>query len=257
MPSTLHPVADQGLRSAVYAARFLSGMTGFEGALIGADFIADLRMLCTASTVGTVRSARGLASAVSAGSVLQGTQHASMLLHHPIMLGKWASQYMTNAATASSIAASGRQVCAILWLCFIAAFALRNLQLLRGSTGAERRTITLTLRKLVVDVPLATHFMMGASLLPLVVVGILGSASSILGIRAALAEPNKGPAPRLALPLPRWSMRRVAVTGPTCAGAALGEPRPTLVSCVSAAACKTQQRRGRIGGGPLSSSCEW
>lgn len=258
LPATLHPVLDQALRGCVYSGRLIAGATGFDGALAGADMVADLRMLLTASTVGTVRSAQGLGSALSAGSLLPGIQHASMLLHHPIMLGKWASQFFTSAATASSIAVSGRSVCAVLWLAFIAAFALLNLKQLRGSVGAERRTILLTLRKLVCDVPLATHFMMGASLLPLALVGLLGGASSVLGIRAALANPSNLPTPRLTLPLPRWSMRRVAAAGPACAGNALaGDPRPSLVSCASAAATHCTRQRRRIGGGPLSSSCEW
>jgi len=262
LPSTLHPVADQALRSCVYSGRLIAGVTGFESVLSGADLIADLRMFLTASTVGTVKSAQGLATAVSAGSVLPGIQHAAMVLHHPVMLGRWASRFFTGGATASSIAVSGRSVCAVLWLAFIAAFALRNLQQLRSSsTLAERRTSQLTLSKLALDVPLATHFMMGASLLPLVVVGVLGSVSSLLGIRAALTDPNKAPAPRFTLPLPRWSVRSVVVAGQMCAANnILGEPRPVLASCVSASAmtrCRQPSRRIRIGGGPLSSSCEW
>ena len=245
-----HLVADQSLRQLVYAARLFAGATGFEGALAGADLIADIRMFATASTVGTVRSARGLASAFNTGSGLLGIQHASMLLHHPVMLGKWASQFVMPVAIAPTISASGRSVCAVLWLAFIAAYAVRNLKACGSATGAERRTIHLTLRKLALDVPLATHFMMGASLLPLAVVGLLGTVSSILGVRAARADPHKAESPRLSLPLPRWSMRRVAVAIPN-------RPHPTLVHCVASAAPRCAQQRRRIGGGPLSSSCEW
>lgn len=250
-----HPVADMALREVVYIGRLFAG-AGFEGALAGANFVADARMFLTASTVGTVRSARGLASALSAQTVLPALQHGSMLLHHPIMLGKWASQHVAPGI-APSMAVSGRSICAVLWLAFIAVFALRNLQQLHGSTGAERRTLLLTLRKLALDVPLATHFMMSATLLPLFVVGLLGSASSALGIRAALADPNKPPTPLLTLPLPRWPMRRVSVAEPACTGRGFGWPRLGLVSSVAATAPRCTQQRRRIGGGPLSSSCEW
>lgn len=257
-----HMVADQALRHVAYGFRIFAGATGFDDALVGAELFTDLRMLATASTVGTVRSFRGLAAAVSSAgtsgiNALTCLQHSAMLLHHPIMIGKWASKFVAPAA-APTLAITGRSVCAGLWLVWIAAFAMSRLQQLKGSTGAERHTVVLSLRKLAVDVPLATHFLMGATLFPLLVVGCLGSVSSLLGIRAALADPNKPPAPRLALPLPRWPMRRLAVAGPGCA--TVGGPRPALVSCVAAAAqnprCAQQQRR-RIGGGPLSSSCEW
>ena len=194
-----HMVADQALRHVAYGFRIFAGATGIDDALAGAELFTDLRMLATASTVGTVRSFHGLASAVSSASTsginaLTCIQHAAMLLHHPIMIGKWASKFVAPAA-APTLAVTGRSVCAALWLVWIAAFG-EPPPAAQGLLGTERHTVMLSLRKLAVDVPLATHFLMGATLFPFFVIGCLGGISSFLGIRAALADPNKPPTPR-------------------------------------------------------------
>merc|ERR1719353_2869564 len=88
-----HAVADMTLRQAVYAFRLAAGAGFGDGALSIATQLADFRMLSTSSTVGTVNSARGLASALSgsvtSASIMSGVQHAAMLLHHPMMICLW------------------------------------------------------------------------------------------------------------------------------------------------------------------------
>jgi len=245
-------VADMCLRQGVYGFRLLAGLPGLEGALAGADLMADARLLLTSSTVGTFKSAFGFASAVSDRAALPLIQHSSMLLHHPIMLCHFASRHMPAFAPgiASVVAARGRSVCAGLWLAWIAAFGLVCLRSLRESKG-EERALGLTLRRLALDVPIACHYMLNAALLPLALVGLLGSASSWLGMRAAAINSSDQPPPRVTLPLPRWPLRQV------------GHGRSSAHACTARrdAACSPRascgQQRRRIGGGPLSCSCEW
>ena len=261
-----HAIADMGLRQLVYAFRLAAGVGVNEGTLLGAELCADARMFLTSSTVGTVRSARGLASA---NGMLEATQHAAMLLHHPILLCRWASRQVSPSIM-PAIATSGRSVCAALWLTWIVCVGLRSFQQLGESEGAEQRALQLTLHKLALDVPLACHFLLGAALLPLFAVGILGLASSMIGMRIAIEDPKAPPTPRVAVPMPQWPLRRFARTA-SCAAAvgarAAGHrapacaPEATSVSSVASSIVASsgcvQPRRRLIASGPLSSSCEW
>jgi len=234
---------------------------GVDGALAAAESLRDARMLLTASTWGTVRSARGVANAPS---LLSGLQHGSMLLFHPFDLCRWVGRISRPGSDPSLTA---QRVASGLWLFWIVCTSIisaRRLSEIRrdpsaafaGPAASERRCLTLRLAKLALDGPLAAHFLLDLGI-PLFAVGLLGTASSILGVRASLLDPATPPS-RVGVPMP---VRLRASTS-----ACWGSVHPVVPDCarrlkaaVSARAARPDRRRiGRgISAGPLSQSCEW
>merc|ERR1719217_1729609 len=93
-------------------------------------------------------------------------------------------------------------IASTLWLLWITCTGGLCARQLRSAEPAERHVLTLRLRKLALDVPIAVHFLLGGHLLPLALIGALGLVSSFLGLRAALGDPAN-PAPvRLKVPMP-------------------------------------------------------
>lgn len=250
---------DQLLRQGVYMLRAFAG-AGADGALAAAESLRDARMLLTASTWGTVRSARGVATAPS---LLPGLQHGSMLLFHPFELCRWVGR-VSRPGSDPSFAA--QRVASGLWLFWIVTTSIitgrRLAEIRRGPAAAaaspaasERRCLTLRLAKLALDGPLAAHFLLGLGF-PLLAVGCLGTASSILGVRASLLDPATPPS-RVGVPMPV----RLRASSSAC----WGSVRPAVPDCarrltaISARRPAPPDRRvvGGISAGPLSRSCEW
>ena len=275
-----HGVADMALRTAVYMTRMFAGATGTDGAAALIQPVIDTRTLLTSSTVGTFRSGRSVASALKTGGtpIVDMVQMSAMLLHHPIMLGRWASRRAAEHGFAVSAPASGMlsscSICGGLWLVWIMCTAIKSARLLRTAEGGERKALTLTLSRFVLDVPLAVHFISGAALLPMLAVGVLGTVSSLMAVRAALANPVKDQAtgqkvtPRLTLMLPHMAVapRRYLHGARNSLRCAVGQAKtdwhigmPCSPRCAVASNIlpRAHPERRKIGGGPLSGSCEW
>ena len=269
-------VTDQVLRSLTYLMRTFDG-AGFDGAGAAALHTRDVRTLLTSSVAGSVKSAQGFAAASSSAERLQ---HASMLAYHPLELLRWASRLFARfggpSAGSVSLAAAARTAASSLWILWIVCTVGISVRQMRSCSSAhERRTLQYRLAKLVLDTPIALHFLCGAALLPLALVGVLGCASSLLGLRAALrdAEPAQRPRYRCAMPL-------LAVGSSSAVRRAWGAP-PQLLACAvddhhqlpctpvrrrSICGCgggspgspfRRGARRRTISSGPLSRSAQW
>ena len=270
MPHRL--VADSAIRSVMYMFRLGAGM-GADAALGAAGGVRDMRILTTSSTMGAVSSAQGLATAVARRDTLASVQHASMLIHHPVELCRWASRVLPSRLGGASVsppfalsAMGAARLASSLWLLWIVATTLVSLRQLRSTSTstAGRRTLRLRLSKLALDSPLALHFLFGGHALPLAAVGLLGTVSSILGLRAALGDPS-AERPRLRLPMPLLAL------GPSALAAerlwrydaadadAHCVPRRRRLSgtCVGGCGSPRRWKRTRISDGPLARSCEW
>merc|ERR1719231_2146293 len=172
--------------------RLCAGM-GADAALGAAGGVLDMRILTTSSTMGAVSSAQGLATAVARRDTLASVQHASMLIHHPVELCRWASRVLPSRLGGASVsppfalsAMGAARLASSLWLLWIVATTLVSLRQLRSTSTSGRRTLRLRLSKLALDSPLALHFLFGGHALPL---------------RAALGDPS-AERPRLRLPMP-------------------------------------------------------
>merc|ERR1719231_2225225 len=179
--------------------RLCAGM-GADAALGAAGGVLDMRILTTSSTMGAVSSAQGLATAVARRDTLASVQHASMLIHHPVELCRWASRVLPSRLGGASVsppfalsAMGAARLASSLWLLWIVATTLVSLRQLRSTSTstAGRRMLRLRLSKLALDSPLALHFLFGGHALPLAAVGLL----------AALGDPS-AERPRLRLPMP-------------------------------------------------------
>ena len=269
-------VADSVLRAGVYAMRMFDGV-GFDGAGTAALHTRDIRTLLTSSVAGSVKSAQGFAAASSGTERLQ---HASMLAYHPLELLRWASRLFARCGGSTtgslSLAATARTLASSLWVLWIICtmvVSVRQLRSCSATSAYERRTLTYRLAKLVLDTPIALHFLCGASLLPLALVGALGCASSLLGLRAALRDADPAQRPRF-----RCSMPLLAVGSHSSVRRAWGTPQLSCAAGDDHQLLCTPVRRRSIGGcgggqpgspfrrgarrrlissGPLSRSSQW
>lgn len=273
LPSRL--LADDVLREGLYILRIFAGL-GAEGAADAASGMRDFRLLLTSATGGSVSAARGAASAWGGGAV-PGLQNTAMLLYHPLelcrLLSRTADRFAPGLSPTAPLGLSARSVAASLWLMWIVCTTVLSVRQLRGASDAgQRRALKMRLSKLALDLPLATHFLLGASLLPLVAVGVLGAASSFCSIRGMLADPQQqGSAPRISLPVPmgfssprslKWDWGALDWGGAEAARA-VGS-RVTFAAPCRLGLRGTRQPAGskwvgrrRIQAGALSTSCEW
>merc|ERR1719247_2471756 len=155
--------------------RLGAGM-GADAALGAAGGVRDMRILTTSSTMGAVSSAQGLATAVARRDALASVQHASMLIHHPVELCRWASRVLPSRFGGASVsppfalsAMGAARLASSQWLLWIVATTLVSLRQLRSTSTSTA--------------------------------GLRGTVSSILGLRAALGDPS-AERPRLRLPMP-------------------------------------------------------
>lgn len=242
-------VADNVLRQAVSALRLINGAGA--NVMPATNLIRDLRVVLTASPVGTINSARGVCSACTIGDPLTALQHASMLLYHPLELIRVARRFLPDVETRqhAALPVSMKSIAASLWLIWILCTCIISLRALNctATTDAERSMLKLRLGKLALDMPLALHFLLGSSLLPLAAVGGIGIISSFLGIRGALADPAKPVAPRVTLPMPLFALSRLPPS------LRMRWCTPIWWKCTRL--CSSRLKR--IGGGPLTKSCKW
>lgn len=255
-----HAVADMAMRQAIYTFRILNGDV--------ADALRDLRTLLTASTVGSVRSACGVGNAWIQRSPLLGLQQTSMLLHHSLQLSCMASRFVPGVSSLGAV-----PLAMSLWLIWIATSACIWIQRLAGGGGEERRerrVLQLRLCKLLLDVPIAVHFLLSGSLLPLSLLGLLGIASSWLGIRAAVIDPAKPRAPTVKFPMPLIALRqlspllRMRWCAPArsfcrCQQTSMGENFRSSKVCMipRSPACRHDRLKHNSRLIPLSKSCRW
>lgn len=200
---------DALLRMTVAACRVVlgAGVAGYavQAAQCGFDLAQSLRSIFTLHTVGTVRSVEGLRMMLCKPSPSDGgdqgpeqqqplswLQHSATLFCHPLEFWRWWSRMLPRVVPAAPVAV--RRVAASLWLMWILCTASMSLgKLRRGSTldDLERRTLRRRLLKLVLDVPVASNFMLAAPVLPLIVLGTLGILSSYQMLRMAVESPAK------------------------------------------------------------------
>ena len=262
-------VADMLFRTALYGFRLFAGV-GCDGAAVAAVHTRDARLLLTSSTAGAVNSARGVANAWNSSQLVPGMQHASMLVYHPLEICRWVSRVMRNggissgsALGASALAAAATRIASSLWLFWIFCTAVLSLRQLATSDAAdERHTLRLRLMKLLIDTPISVHFVLGSTLLPLALVGLLGTASSYFGLRAALGDPAKPAPSRLALPLPLTPFnrlrRRSFLWHRDCGVGCCSPIRPALRQRASLSSpCSSPRIAPRIRSSAFSRSSEW
>jgi len=195
---------DALLRMAVSACRVVVGAGVFGYTVQAASCALELaahsaRSIFTLHTVGTARAVEGLAvswkgrdeQAPERQEGLSWLQHSTMVACQPLEFWRWWSRMLPRCMPAAP--AADRRIAASLWLLWILCTASVSLGKLRGGATSqlERRILRRRLVKLVLDVPVASNFLLAVPMLPLFVIGGLGVLSSWQMLKMALEAPSK------------------------------------------------------------------